>query len=244
MSVIGEIRDAVAMLSDGVRQMRTLVEALNDGRLYLQSKHPDAQPDLARLLRQMNVTITGLISAAETITSIDFTLDGPARATAPAEFNKELRKANAKRARHENNLSQLHGSCTRMEEISQRLDARANNKPWWALLGDKGGQQAETLATTFAQLFFWDEQMVEQARQVLAASQQALEEVRATLQARPGVAGMSIENVDAAAKVLWSQQAELRPQVSQLKTLRDDVAALVSGLDPQGDTADETKRKH
>ena len=49
MSVIGEIRDAVAMLSDGVRQMRTLVEALNDGRLYLQSKHPDAQPDLCLL---------------------------------------------------------------------------------------------------------------------------------------------------------------------------------------------------
>ena len=44
---------------------------------------------------------------------------------------------------------------------------------------------------------------------------------------------MSIENVDAAAEVLWSQQAELRPQVSQLKSLRDDVAALVSGLDPK-----------
>ncbi|MEJ7690774.1 MAG: hypothetical protein WKF76_10290 [Nocardioidaceae bacterium] len=58
MTVIGEIRDAVAMLSDGVQQIRTLVEALNDGRTYLQSKHPDAQPDLARLLRQMNVTIT------------------------------------------------------------------------------------------------------------------------------------------------------------------------------------------
>lgn len=243
MTVIGEIRDAVAMLSDGVQQMRKLVDALNDGCTYLQSKHPDAQPDLARLLRQMNVTITGLISAAETITSIDFTLDGPARDTAPAEFNKELKKANAKREKHENSLSKLHGSCTRMEEISARLDARANNRPWWALLGDKGGQQAQTLSATFGQLFFWDQRMVEQARQVLAASQKALEEVRETLQARPGVAGMSIENVDAAAEVLWRQQAELRPQVSHLKTLRDDVADLISGLDPKGATADETNKK-
>jgi hypothetical protein len=242
MPVIGEIRGAVAMLAEGVGQLRTLVDAMNDGRAYLRSKHPDAEPDVARLLRQMNVTISGLINTAETITSINFTLDGTGRDAAPSVFNEELKRAAQQRDDHVTNLRYLSGSCKRMEEIRLELQSRADNKPMWALFGDRSGQRAQELADTFRELFLWDQKMDQKARQVLDASKHALEQVQETLRPRPKVAGMSVEMVDAAAELLWEQQQVLRPQVANLKELRDEVANLIDELDPKGATADEQGR--
>jgi hypothetical protein len=232
MTVIKEVADAVGMLAEGVSRIRTLVDALNDGRAYLRAKHPTAEPDLAELLEQMNITIIGLVSAAETITSIDFTLDGSDRDRSPAMFNERLRDASAERAKLAANISKLKGSCSRMEKLSKDLDARAKGKPWWSLLGGRAAKQAEQLANNFGDLFFWDQRMIEQARIVLHASRRTLDEVREVLRAGQGVSGMSVANVDAAARVLWAQQAALRPHVERLEELRDEVADLIADLRP------------
>ena len=63
MVLVGEIADVIRQLADVVKNTREIVEAVNDGRKFLASNHPEAQQDFSDLLGQMQLTVH-LISPA------------------------------------------------------------------------------------------------------------------------------------------------------------------------------------
>jgi hypothetical protein len=230
MTVIAEIRDAVAMIADVVDQTRTLLAALNDGREYLQKNHPGASEDLGALVKEMSTTVAGLHSASRIIIDFDFTVDGNDRDREPARFNEHLIQFGSRVASLENDIASLKGSCSRVKELSKSLDARAGDRPWWALLGDRAGLRAGELSTTLLRLYGMDWDMAENALSVLRATDAALGEVRSALHADRTASGSSTANIDAAAHVLHEQAQELRPQVVRLADLRRDLEVQIAAL--------------
>ena len=231
MTVIAEVRDAISLIADLVDQTRTILDALTDGRAYLAKNHPDAKGDLSDLLEQMRAPIVGLHSAARIVSDFDFTVDGSERDREPARFNEHLIALGERQASLSENISLLKGSCTRVLRLSQDLDARAQDRPWWALLGDRAGQQANELGRTLHRLYGLDSDMADHARAVLHATERSLDEVRAILRAGRDSAAVSVKNVNAAARVLHDQALGVRPQLSRLENLRDELQRHIAALD-------------
>jgi len=231
MTAIAEVRDAVAAIAQLVDQTRTVLDALADGRAFLQKNHPDARGDLADLLEQMRVTVVGLHSASRIVTDFDFTVDGSDRDRQPARFNEHLMRFTERVASLDEDVSRLKGSCTRVLKLSEALDARANERPWWALLGDRAGQRAAELASTLYELYGIDGDMADLARRVLEASEASLREVRSVLRAGADTNAATVNQIDRAAAVLHEQADELRPQIARLIELRDALSRHIAALD-------------
>lgn len=228
MTIVAEVRDAIRTLSELVEQTRTILAAIKDGQAYLRKNHPDAKGRLAELLEQMRITISGLVTATRVLTDFDFTVDGTDVDREPARFNNQLIDARKQIGDLEADISRLKGSCTRIERLTQELDKRADNRPWWALLGDRAGQTAWQLAGILHQLYGTDEEMIRSIERTLRASESALDAVRDALREATGA---SISNVRAAAQVLHEQADGFRPIERQLKQLRNDLGDQIAALD-------------
>ncbi len=152
MTVIGEIRDAVGVLANVVDETRTILDALRDGRAYLQRHHPDARGDLVDLLEQMRTTVAGLVSASRVVTDFDFVVDGSARDRAPDRFNDHLIAAQQRVAYLESELDRLKASCSRIGILSDVLQQRADNRPcgghFWATAPGTGPMSSRTRCTS------------------------------------------------------------------------------------------------
>jgi hypothetical protein len=226
--IISEVRDAVELLSDLVDQTRTILEALEDGRAYMQKYYPNATRDLAALLEQMRTTIAGAIDATSPITRFDFTVEGDNVGLQPTRFNDYMREVDDRINETDADVHRLHGSCERIRRLSKTLQRRAHNTPWWALLGDRAGQRANELSPRMRQLYGQDLAMVDQLRVVLQADRAALDAVRAEL-TKDG--GASVRNVSAAQAVMRDQQDALKPVVDDLRRC-DRFAGEIAALDP------------
>lgn len=231
MPVISEISAGVSMLAKLTSDTRTILDALADGRAYLKQNHPEAGADLAELLEQIRATVVGLHSASRIVADFDFTIDGSDRDRQPARFNDHLMRFTERADQLAASIELLKGSCTRVLELRDSLNARAQDKPWWALLGDRAGQRAAELSSTMSELYEMDLNMAQAAWEVLHATEMALQEVRNALNAGPAVSASSVDNVAAAAAVLHEQAEAVRPEVMRLRALRDDLSEQIAAFD-------------
>jgi hypothetical protein len=228
MSVVEEIRAVVKLVADMVDETRAILEAINDGAAYLRKYHPAAKPDLAELLEQMRVTVAGLISVSRVVTDFDFTVDGSALDREPARFNEHRLSAGRQAAALEENIRLLKGSCTRVHHLTEALNKRAGNRPWWALLGDRGGARAAELAGTMHRLYGVDQDIIRHIERMLRVSETALRDVRKAL--RRG-SGSSVGQVQVAARTLHQHAEEFRPLETRLKQLRNELGDLIAAFD-------------
>jgi hypothetical protein len=236
MTVVREVKDAVQVIADLVGQTRVILQAIKDGTAYLQKNFPDAQGDLSELLEEMRTTVVGLISASRVVPDFAFTVDGSDLDRQPARFNDHLVKSGKALSRLREDVSRLKGSCTNMIDIRNSLGERADNAPWWTVLGipSKSQGTAQALQGAFSHLYDIDLEMTQQAEVVLNGTERALERVRAELLTGPGTSGMSVANVKDAARVLHDQAAVLRPQLRELEALRDDLSEEIRKLSARG----------
>jgi hypothetical protein len=228
MTVIGEVREAVKVLSDVVEETRTILEALKDGQAYLRKHHPEARGILTDLLEEMRRTTAGLISVARIVTDFDFTVEGSALDTAPDRFNDYLIKAQGELEHKSNDLAQLKGSCHRVLMLQGDLQARAGQPPWWAWLGDRAGQQAGDLEAKMVHLYSVDSEMHDRLDDVLKGSRAALEAVRERLSSG---GGPRPANVPVAQELMQQQRSEMAPVIDDVKRLRDGFADLIAAVD-------------
>lgn len=228
MAVIGEIREAVDLLTEFLGDMRELVETLKDGGAYLRKHHPEAREDMAQLLDQMRKTVTGLLIASRVLTEFQFTVEGLGLDHEPARFNENLRLFRERTDTLNDEIRDLKGSCELVGQLFQSLSRRAGNQPWYALLGDRGGQRARDLAPKMQMLYQSDLAMIGQVNAVLFATQAALRAVQESLLNNRGAAP---ENVPAAAAILKQQASAFAPYEIQLEALRDEMDDLVTQFD-------------
>ncbi len=226
-AVYQDIRQVVRDIKHLVTQSKELIQAVRDGRAYVEKFHPNEKGLLSELLEQMRATFAGLISVSRLVTDFDFTIDGSDRDRQPSRFSEYLVQARTDLESLESNLTILKASCTRVHLLGQALQMRADKESWWYLFGDAIGDQAGRLAPQFDALFGVDATMITNLTNAMIASREALDDVRDAL--RDG-AGLSVDNVSRAAAVLHERAAEYRPVEWELKQLRDELSGLIATL--------------
>src|SRR4051812_3814504 len=87
MTAVREVADALALVTQIVRDTREIVRSVDDGRAYLAVRHPEAGPEFRELLHQMQLTVVGLAEVTKVVTRFRFTIDERPSAAEVTRFN-------------------------------------------------------------------------------------------------------------------------------------------------------------
>src|SRR4051794_29621 len=107
MSVDEQVQVAVEALDEFVASTRLVLDELESGRAYLEEHYPEAKAPLRGMLEQMRSTVVGAI------TVVGIVPDASATDRASAELDRLLRSAEENIDYSQQDISHLHGSCTR-----------------------------------------------------------------------------------------------------------------------------------
>lgn len=230
MTLVKEIADAFQLLTDIVDNTKSVVEAVNDGRKYLETKHPDAAPTFAKLLREMRVTVVGLAEATKVVSRFRFTVEGADVDSEARRFNDHVLAQEAKVIELKQRIRDLKGSCDRIRELRDDLDRQTEARDWasmFGLLGGQARQRALELAGPISQFYADDQRMIEGIQRTLDLSQRVLSEVEEAL-GPPGFAYPG--NVPIAARVLGTYAAVFEKQCHELDELAEGLEDTAAAL--------------
>lgn len=235
MPVISEIASVIKELSDVVKNTREIVNAVNDGRKFLASRHPEAQKDFSKLLGQMRLTIVGLYKVTKVISKFRFVSTGKTDdlETANRElarFNDYVVKQQEDIAKLENNISKLKANCGKVAILRDKLDAKTKTRSWgsmFGLLGKKAEQRSIELHGTLSNFYADDQRMIDLISQTFELAKDGIKEVENAL-GPPGMA--SPYNIPTAAETLGLYAVLFDKPQQELnrlaETLRDAKEAL------------------
>src|SRR4051794_12450995 len=120
-----QVRVAVEALSEFVASTRLVLDELESGRAHLAERYPEAKAPLNSMLEQMRATVVGAITVAGIIP--DAAALDPARADLERALEWHLSSAEQNLDYSTQDISFLHGSCTRVGVLQERLSGLAGN---------------------------------------------------------------------------------------------------------------------
>lgn len=232
MTLVREIADAVLLLADVVRNTRAIVDAVNDGRQYLASKHPDARKAFAELLGQMQATVAGLADVTKVVSGYRFVTEGAAADFEPARFNSYVIDQRTQVAELRGRIRELKADCEAVRRIRDSLVARTRTRTWtsmFGLIGVNGRKRATEMAHTLSDFYADDQRMIEVIQQMLRLAQKALSDVDRAL-GPPGAAHP--HNVASASAVLQTYAAVFEQPQRELDDLADALSDAANALTP------------
>ncbi|HYO20117.1 MAG TPA: hypothetical protein VES02_15800 [Dermatophilaceae bacterium] len=182
---VRDIAEAVKLIGDVVKSTRTIIEAINDGRKYLERHAPDTSQYWAEMMHQMQITVEGLAEVTKVVSgfAFGFGASGPTESDL-ARFNDYVLAQEAKVVELRGRLRQLKGSSGRVQELRDVLNAYTTQPGWssmWGLLGEKGRREAEQLASLLGNFYADDMRLVETIDYMIRVSESAVADVQAAL---------------------------------------------------------------
>jgi hypothetical protein len=221
MTLVREIADAVQLLAEVVRNTRDVVDAVNDGRTFLERRHPEAREDFAKLLVQMQVTVEGLSEVTKVVSGFRFEIREKTIEGEPARFNDYVISQKAKVTTLKGRIRELKADCEQVRVLRDALDAQSRSRSWgsmFGLVGVKGRRRATELASRLSGFYADDQQMIEVIQRMLKVAQKALRDVDQAL----GPPGMAYHyNVATAATLLQTYAVVFDEPQKELDDLVD-----------------------
>lgn len=226
MTLVSEVADVIRMLADLVKNTREIADAVNDGKKFLASRHPEAQQDVSDLLGQVQLTVEGLAEVTMVISGFRFVSDGGAvdRETADRElarFNDYVIKQTTDIDKLKNRIRELKADCEKVRVLRDKLDARTEARSWgsmFGLFGAKAQQRALDLHSSLSNFYADDQRMIDLSRQTLELAENGIKDVENAL----GPPGMwNPYNVPAAAEILRTYAVLFDEPQNELHRLAD-----------------------
>jgi hypothetical protein len=223
---VSDIAEVVKMVADVVRNTREIIQAVNDGRKYLELNYPDSKDEWADLLYQMQRTVEGLAEVTKVVSAFRFS-GGPAADYDTVRFNNYVIEQKAKLAELNGRLRDLKGSSGKVRDLRDALNAHSTDRKWdsmFGLLGEKGRRDAAELASVLSNFYADDEKLADTIRRMMELAEAAVKDVDAAL-APAGIAH-PIYIPDAAAvlgvyaTIFAEPQRELNTLVQSLEETR------------------------
>ncbi len=159
MAIIQEVRDAIAAVADSVDHVRTISEAIKNGRDYLKTKHPHVASDLVAMCEEMRKSSQALAAASSIVTHFQFVI-GDALAAEASRFNERLVDHKSQAETVDQQLRSMRGSCSVIEKHAEAIRKNAEPKgltSFAAALGLHSGDREQELANALQGIY--DEEM-------------------------------------------------------------------------------------
>lgn len=124
MGIVKDVADILKDVADGIQHIRTVADAVRDGKDFLKQRHPEVREDLKALCRELQNTSMALAAASAVLTHFRFTVAGSALESEPARFNDHLIAHKAKAAAVGDSLRAMRGHCHKIRAHADRLQQR------------------------------------------------------------------------------------------------------------------------
>ena len=206
--MIRDVLDSVKLVADGVNHIRTVAQAVHDGRDYLKLQHPEIRDDLAKMCDEMRKTAVAVAAASAVLTHFRFTVEGSARDSEPARFNEHLIAHKEVAAYITQSLHSMRGRCSIIQEHADKLRDRANSMNLGRMLrlfGIDSAERDRQVADALQEIYNDEWQGYLLIGRLSGALQQALDDIASAL-GPPGT--MEPARVPDAAKLLGAYAQE------------------------------------
>src|SRR4051812_38299793 len=124
MAMIGEVRDALALVADSISHIRTLSEAIREGKEYLRTTHPQVKEDLIVMCEEMRKSASALAAASSIVTHFRFVI-GDALSSEASRFNDYLVESKSQAETLEQQIDSMRGHCTVIEAHAEAVEDAA-----------------------------------------------------------------------------------------------------------------------
>jgi hypothetical protein len=248
--MIDDVIEIIKQVAEGVDHIKTIADAVKDGRDFLKARHPEIQTDLTALCQEMQKTTIAVAAASAVLTHFRFTVSGSAVSSEPARFNEHFIAHKERAARVSISLEAMRGHCSKIREHADRLCGNLKPKKVDRLLQLFGidSTERDRQVGRALQLIYDDEMQGHLLVNRLALGLQlSLEDIGKAL-GPPGQ--MLPENVPAAATLLGHYAQAFSGLESQCNYLALDLQQTIDALDmgerPHGQprTGDSPRLSH
>ncbi|MEO0912442.1 MAG: hypothetical protein AAFY59_05555 [Pseudomonadota bacterium] len=158
MSIIQDVQNAIADVSDSINNIQTIAEAIRTGRDYLKTQHPNVATDLATMCEEMRKSSQALAAASSIVTHFRFVTGssaGPIQANEAARFNEHLVRHKSQADALEAQLDSMRGHCSIIAKHAEKIREEAIPTGLTSLaaaLGLHSAEKEEELADALSQI--------------------------------------------------------------------------------------------
>jgi len=211
--MVRDVIDGLKLVADGVQSVKTITDAIKNGKDYVKNTHPEIQGDLRALAAELEKSLLVITRASAVLTNFWFAIATDSQGRELARFNDYFIKSKEDEAHLEEHIDDLRTHCSKVREHAGSV-AKGYGVPAYVrifrFLGLDSPEREEELAEQLVHLANEDFQVANSAQRMLKCLNSALKDVQNAL----GEGGaMYPENIPAAAALL----AEYGPHFQKME---------------------------
>ena len=223
--MLKEVVDGLKLVTEGIKSVKAIAEAVQNGRDYLKAKHPEIQRDLRELVLELRKSLLVIKQASAVLTNFRFAIATDTQGTELREFNDYFIKSKTDSQYLRERIDDLRTHCSKVRDHAFRISASAGTgfARIFALLGLNSPEREKELGERLDKLAYEDFELANSAEVMLTCLENALKDVQNAL----GDGGaMFPENVPNAARLL----SEYGPEFERMEKRAAEAVEEISNV--------------
>ncbi len=132
MGILKEVTDDIKIVSDSIKNIKSIYEAIKDGKKYIETQHPEIKSDVAAMCEEMKKTCAAIATASRVITNFRFNSSDMDKD--PTRFNEWFIKYKTNKNEAGNLIRSLKGHCQKIKYHADKI-SQGNQDSFWKYLG-------------------------------------------------------------------------------------------------------------
>jgi hypothetical protein len=228
--MLKDVVDGLNLVADGIKSVKTIADAVNNGRDYLKAKHPEIQSDLQAMVGELGKSLFVIKQASAVLTNFRFAIAVDTQGTELARFNGYFIKSKTEAQHLRDHIDDLRTHCSKVREHASRISGPATAIGFakiFTLLGLNSPKREKELGERLDKLAYEDFALANSAERMLKCLEDALRDVQNAL----GDGGsMFPQNVPQAAALLAEYGPEFEKMEERASEAVKDTRDLVQEL--------------
>ena len=229
--MIKEISDGLKLVADGIKSIKTIADAVKEGRRYVGATHPEIKKDLVLMVEEMRKNLRVVSDASAVLTRFKFAIAPDTGSAELARFNNYFIKQQSKAADLREHVEGLQGHCSVIREHAENISGAATAEGFAILfekLGLKSPKREKELGKKLDRLAYEDFEVARMTEIMLTCLDSALEHVQSTL---GNDGAMHLKNVKSAASMLNEYARSFEKLEKPARKASNDIKDLVKELE-------------
>lgn len=227
--MLKEVVDGLKLVTEGIKSVKAIAEAVQNGRDYLRAKHPEIQSDLKGLVSELRKSLLVIKQASAVLTNFRFAIATDIQGTELRKFNDYFIKSKTDSQYLRDRIDDLRTHCSKVRDHAFRISESIGTglAGIFALMGLNSPQKEKELAERLDKLSYEDFELANTAEIMLNCLENALKDVQNAL----GDGGaMYPENVPKAASLLSQYSPQFEMMEEQASDAVKEISKLVQAL--------------
>ena len=182
--MLKDVVDGLNLVADGIKSVKTIAEAIKNGRDYLKAKHPEIQSDLRAMVLELGKSLFVIKEASAVLTNFRFAVATDTQGTELARFNDYFIKSKTEAQHLRDRIEDLRTHCSKVREHASRISGSATATGFakiFALLGLNSPEKEKELGERLDKLAYEDFALANSAERMLKCLEDALRDVQNVL---------------------------------------------------------------